>query len=562
MHARTRTEVQIPVKRHAVLALAMIGLLGAAPVQAHRVATAPNVGGFGAPQTVTSFSPVYNDDSNTDMQAYSILYTPLIWPSPEITVDWKLGLAESVHYNAARTVVTIKLKPRRWTDGTPVTAADVVYTWKLIEQQGKSYGLYGVGGMPYVIKQATAVRPDTVRFTLKHPVSEHWFTLNALSQLYPLPAQAWGHHSNAYFRSHETSMKLMHVSDGAYRLDGFVSGRYAHFSANPVYPGKLPVQRFALRFFPDWTTQFSALKTGELQIGEIPTPLYSAEHLVAHLPGYGNVAGKMGFYPYEFRMIRLNFRNPKIAFMRDPKIRQALQLSIPQQAIINVVFHGMGAASFTAVPPVPATYLSPAMKALDAHPNRDYDPTRAAHLLDKAGWKLHGGVRTKNGQRLEFTLLYLTGSQAQTEEAEMLKASWQKLGVIVHLNRMPQANLIAAVRGGKSEAAMLLWAYAPNMYPSGDGLFNASGVLASGFKSPMLNAAIHASIQPHGRKALWRYEALLVRQLPVLFLPVPGYLIKHDDCLTGLRQYLNPAAYIAPQALGWKTTATCAAVTS
>ncbi|WP_156782129.1 peptide ABC transporter substrate-binding protein [Acidihalobacter aeolianus] len=521
------------------------------------VATAPNVGGFGAPQTVTSFSPVYNDDSNTDMQAYSILYTPLIWPSPVITVDWKLGLAESVHYNRQRTVVTVKLKPRRWTDGTPVTAADVVYTWKLIEQQGRSYGLYGVGGMPYVIRQAQAISADTVRFTLKHPVSEHWFTLNALSQLYPLPAKAWGQHSNTYFRNHETDMQLMRVSDGPYRLDRFVPGRYARFSVNPYYPGKLPVRHFELRFFTDWTTQFSALKTGELQIGEIPTPLYSARRLVAHLPSYANAPGKAGFYPYEFRMIRLNFRNPKIAFMRDETVRQALQMTIPQQAIIDVVFHGLGAASFTAVPPVPDTYLSPSMKALDEHPNREYDPAKAARLLDQDGWKVHDGVRAKDGKRLEFTLLYLTGSRAQTEEADMLKASWQKLGVMVHLKRMPQATLLATVRSGKSEAAMLLWAYAPNMYPSGDGLFNASGVLASGFHDAALDTAINASIQPHGREALWHYEALLAKQLPVLFLPVPGYQVRHDACLSGMRDYLNPAAYIAPQALRWKTSGSC-----
>lgn len=526
----------------------------------HRVATTPNVGGFGAPQTITSFSPLYNDESNTDMEAYSLLYTPLIWPSPEIKVDWKLGLAESVHYNTTHTIVTVKLKPRRWTDGAPVTANDVVYAWRLIQQQGNAYGLYGVGGVPGVIKQVDAVTPDTVRLTLKRPVNENWFTLNALSQLYPLPAKAWGQHSNTYFRNHETSMKLLRVSDGPYRLDSFVSGRYARFSANPDYPDKLPVQRFDIRFFPDWTTQFSALKTGELQIGEVPTPLYSAKRLVAHLKTFENAEGKPGFLPYEFRMIWLNFKNPKMTFINERAVRQALQLAIPEQAILDVVFHGIGAANFTAVPPVPDTYLSPALRQMDAHPNRQYSLARATGLLDKAGWKLRDGVRMKDGKPLEFTLLYLTGSRAQTEEAAILKSSWQKIGVDVHLKRMPQATLLATVQPhGHWEAAMLLWSYAPDFYPSGDGLFNTGGGANFGqYSNAALDAAIDGSTQPHGREALWHYEALLAKQLPVLFLPIPGYLVKSDGCLGNMREYLNPTAYIAPQALDLKTSPACA----
>lgn len=398
-----------------------------------------------------------------------------------------------------------------------------------------------------------------MRFALKHPVNENWFTLNGLSQFYPLPAKAWGRHGNVYFRNHETDLKLMRVSDGPYRLDSFVPGRYARYSANPDYPEKLAVQRFELRFFPDWTTQFSALKTGELQIGEIPTPLYHAQHLVAHLHTFESVSGKPGFLPYEFRMIWLNFKNPKIAFMRDEKVRRALQLTIPQQAIIDVVFHGLGTASFTAVPPVPDTYLSPAMKDLDTHPNREYDPAKASRLLAGDGWKMHDGVRVKNGKRLEFTLLYLTGTRAQTEEADILKASWQKLGVVVHLKRMPQATLLATVQpNGHWETAMLLWSYAPDFYPSGDGLFNTSGGANFGqYSNAALDAAIKDSTQSRGRDALWHYEALLAKQLPVLFLPIPGYLVKSDGCLGNMREYLNPTAYIAPQALVWKPGTSC-----
>lgn len=456
--------------------------------------------------------------------------------------------------------MTIHLKHRFWSNGQPVTAGDVLYSLKLIRALGSSYVLYGFGQMPGIITRATAVGPHEVRLSLKHSVNPTWFTLNSLSQINPLPRQAWKPYSLKYLQTHETSAQLTSVVDGPYKLASFQSGQQAVFVQNPSYGGPAPaVKKFTLTFFPTWQQQFEALKTGQIQIGQVPTLLYNARALVNNLNTFKQTNGSTGFYPFEFRMIWLNFTNPKVAFLKNRDVRKALQFAIPQQAIINSVYHGVGAASFSAVPPKPATFLSPEIRRLNTHPGRSFSLKQAAALLTKAGWTDNGhGVREKNGKRLSFTLAYMSDNAAEKEVALILKEEWQKIGVRVRLHREPENLLLSQLHPhGQWQAIMLLWSYAPMFYPSGDGIFNTGGgANFGGFSDPTLDHIIANSTTQAGQRALWHYENRLYRDLPVLFLPVPGYLVKASGCLTHLRDYLNPTAYLAPQALGLR--ATCA----
>ncbi|APZ44146.1 peptide ABC transporter substrate-binding protein [Acidihalobacter ferrooxydans] len=531
--------------------LATHKVFAAAPTD---VAAPPDVGGFGAPTTVTSFLPIFNSLSNQDIEAYNILFTPLVWPSPTIGMDTQLSLASKISYSDNDKIVTITLKHRFWSDGRPVTSDDVLYTLKLIRKLGTSYVLYGFGQMPSIIKKATAPDAHTVRLLLKHSVNPTWFTLNALAQINPVPKQVWDKYSTTYISGHETSPKLTSVIDGPYKLASFESGRQAVFVENATYGGPATsVKKFTLTFFPSWEQQFEALKTGQIQIGQVPTILYQARAMVSKLQSYKQPNGQKSFYPFEFKMVWLNFTNPDVAFFKNREVRRALQLAISQQYIIDSVYHGNGAASFSAVPPRPDTYLSPEIKRLNAHPNEVYSPATAEKLLSAQGWNPSAsGIREKNGKPLAFTMSYMSGDAAQKQIALILQEEWQKVGVEVHLHREPENLLLSQLHpNGKWQAIMLLWSYAPMFYPSGDGIFNTGGGANFGaFSDPVLDKAIAASTTKAGLKGLWAYQDRLFHDLPVLFLPVPGYLVKSSTCLTNLETYLNPTAYLAPQALG------------
>ena len=517
------------------------------------VNTVPAVA-FQQPSPVTSFLPVFNNDSINDFQAQIQLYPPLLWIGNNLKIDWKRSIARSITVNEARTVYTVTLKHWQWSDGKPVTAADAAYDFRLIKEAGTSYQNYGIGGMPDEIAAFKVLGPYRFSVTLKHPANPTWFELNGLSQITPLPEHAWGQHSAAWFRNHETDLELVKVVDGPYRIAAFDPSRYLRFVANPHYSGepKPAIRHFNFHFYTNNEAAFSALKTGALDIGQVPFNLYRARHLVAGLKTF-STDGKKGAYGYGIWYVVLNFHNPKVSFLHDLKVRQALQYAIDQQAIIDVVYHGLASPSFSPVPPVPDTYLSPRLKYLDSHPRAMYDPAKARALLDAAGWKPGpGGIREKNGRPLAFQLIVMSGESAAVEEAQLLKQFWQAIGVDAHIRRMTFNQEIDTLVGPKSkwETAIIPWYYAPDYYPSGDGLLDTGGGSNNGgYSSPKMDALIRASTTEAGLEGLYAYEDYAATHMPWLWLPTPAYLVKYDPRLEGMSDYFSPVCELSPQTL-------------
>lgn len=123
------------------------------------------------------------------------MYRPLLWyggqSGNEFGLYNQISLADAPVYSDNDTVVTIKLKKYYWSDGTPVTARDVTFFFDLIAANKSYWGFYTPGEFPDNVKSVQAVNPQTVRFTLTKPYSPLWYSTNELSDLIPLPQQAW-----------------------------------------------------------------------------------------------------------------------------------------------------------------------------------------------------------------------------------------------------------------------------------------------------------------------------------------------------------------------------------
>ena len=538
------------------LTLAMMIALTAAPAAA-RAATPDTVTtvtgvGLAAPMNVNSLLPVVNNNSVGNFQAVIQMYRPLLWIGGDLKIDWANSIARSISVSADRTVFTVTMKDWKWSNGKPVTAADAAYGFDMIKAFGKRYPNYGIGGMPGIVKSFDVLGAHTFRVTLTHPVNARWFELNGLSQIIPAPRFAWGKYSIDYLFNHQTDPALVQVVDGPYKLERFAQGREVAFVANPAYSGHKPaIRHFVFKMITSSEAAFAALKTGQIQIGNLPATLYNARRLVSHLASMRTPGG------FAIAYLPINFTNPKVAFFRDLKVRQALQYAIDQPLIIKTVLHGLGTPSFGPVPSAPDTYLSPEMKKLVAHPLDMYQPQKARRLLDEAGWKPGpGGVREKDGKRLEFSLIVPSGNAARLATAQILKQEWQAIGVDMHIRQMTFNQEIATLQPHKDwDMAMIGWVYAPDYYPTGGGLFNTGGGSNyGGYSNPEMDRLIAATTRGKGLKTLYAYQNYVARQLPVLFLPVPGYLVKYDPQLAGLDKFYNPLGFMAPEYLSYKNT--------
>ncbi|MEJ2630447.1 MAG: peptide ABC transporter substrate-binding protein [Acidihalobacter sp.] len=512
------------------------------PQHGGTIVTVPGVG-LGPPAAINGFNYLLTS-SEYDFQAENIMYQPLLWIDGHQQVDWKQSIASGIKIGPDHRTYTITLSKKwHWSDGKPVTAQDVAYTYRMIVKLGSKFPNYGTGGIPTDVATVKVLGPYRLEIVTKQPVNADWFELNGISLLTPLPAHAWSAYSVKQLYDKLTNVGFFKVVDGPFKLQTFETGRYASFVPNPRYSGntKPYIDKLVIRFLSTPQAVFSALRTGEIQIGNLPYQLYPARRQLASLhttitaPSWG--FGYVGF----------NFSNPSIAYLRDARVRQAIMHALDQKLMIKVLYYGHGAPDFGPVPPVPATFLSPAAKQL--RQQGAYDPALSKKLLKEAGWKPGpDGYLVKNGHRLSFTTYVPPGS---TREPTLIKAMLAKVGIDMHISEKPFNQIIAQTSDPANHTWQSIYlAWTLSSYPSGETIWNCGGAFnAYHYCNKKMDRLITASTSHSGLDPLYRYQDYFTQQQPVVVLPAYDHIIKSSPLIHGVRKAFPPSGLMAPQYL-------------
>lgn len=127
-------------------------------------------------------------------QFQDLMYRPLYWFGSGSTpaLNTALSLAEPPVYDATAKTVTITLKDWAWSDGQPLTAANVLLWMNLLKADATKWAFWvpGSGALPQDVVNVTAHGAHTVVFQLNRDYNPQWFTDDELSQITPLPS-AW-----------------------------------------------------------------------------------------------------------------------------------------------------------------------------------------------------------------------------------------------------------------------------------------------------------------------------------------------------------------------------------
>jgi peptide/nickel transport system substrate-binding protein len=537
------------VSQRALRWLAALALIGASQVAGAHAATshAPTTGGtliyaenFGA---FDSFIPVVSPAEIVDDEAQVLLFRPLLWIGQQASIEWDRSIAKSISVSKDQTTYTVQMQPYMWSDGTPVTATDVLYCYNLMKEYGTKYAYYGIGGLPNLVKSFTVNSPTSFTIAMSKPFNPSYFELNGLAQLRPLPSHVWKNYNASYLLAHETDPATLSVVDGPFTLTKFVSGQYARFARNPAYSGhKAYLDTYIVQFISTDQAMFAALKTGAVQIGAAPFSLYNS---------WNQLSG-LGIYTYSifgFDYIEINYRNPATSFMQDVKVRQAMQMAINQPLMNKALYYGYAKSTYNPVPYSPSTYLS--LTAKRPAPTQ-YNPTAAAALLQSDGWKMVGGVRTKGNQKLTFTLEVFTGNGTALRQAEIIQQAYAALGIQIALKQVTFQAGIAQLAGHGTDwdAISIGWIFYPNFYPLGDGLFGTTGGSNfGGFSDPKMDAAITDGQTKPGLTGIYEYENYAEQAVPALFLDYPETVIRYSTKVQGIRQFFNPVYGFSPEFL-------------
>ncbi|MCU1492492.1 MAG: extracellular solute-binding protein family 5 [Acidimicrobiaceae bacterium] len=552
---------------------------------------------FALPPTVTPdyIFPFMTAQYLTNVNLYQfqqIMYRPLYWfgqgNSP--TFNATLSMANAPVFSNGGKTVTITMKNYKWADGKPVTARDVIFWMNIVKAEKSVYPLYVPGEYPDNIVKMAAPSPTKVVFTLDKAYSSTWFLYNELSQITPLPQQAWDKESATgavgnydespagaaavyKFLAQQSATPatyatnpLWKVVDGPFELKSFQTTGYSVFVPNPKYSGPVKAKYSQLIEQPFTTdsAEFSSLRAGTLDYGYIPTQDTSQIPLLKS-QGYTSspwIGWSINYFP-------MNYNNPKVGpIFKQLYFRQSVQYMVDQPTDVKKALFGYGYPTYGPVPIEPKNSLSTAQEASNPYP---FNPKKSASLLKSHGWNVKPGGTTTcakagtgasdcgagitKGEALSFNLQYASGQTYITQEMQQLKSNLAQVGVQLNLTSAPFNTVIANAAPCKVGPSCTWqmenwgqgWSYGPDYYPTGESIFaTGSGINEGSYSNTVNDANINATHTVSGTKVLDTYENYLASQLPDVWQPNPDFQVSEiRNTLKGVVQ--SPLLNFTPE---------------
>jgi peptide/nickel transport system substrate-binding protein len=314
-----------------------------------------------------------------------------------------------------------------WQDGKPLTAEDVVFTYKTIQNpDAKSPFFSAWQGI-----QVAAPDTHTVTFTLPNILASFPSSLTGgILPKHVLASVDVGSLRSAQFNTTEPMGSGPFAWHGVEVFGNDVEHREQRISLSPnsqYFKGKPKLGEFVIRTFLNEGHMLSSFNNGELtaMAGVQDLPEEQKKDLSIsqnNIPITGEV------------MVFMNNNDP---ILKDVQVRRALASATDQQAILNSLSYPSIAAK------------SPLLRTMVGYDpgivQRPFDIGAANTTLDASGWASGpGGIRVKNGQKLQITLNTLANIE-YANVASQLQKSWRQIGVEVTVSSLNQTDLQTAV---------------------------------------------------------------------------------------------------------------------
>lgn len=400
----------------------------------------------------------------------------------------------------------------RWSDGRPVTAADVVATVGVVQAAG-----FPDTRLSAAWKGVTATVADgALVFRLPSPRSSFAATLTDLPVV---PATSVAGRSLADLLSSAT--KPLPTSGAYHVVSSDAATIRLERSPAAVAEPSLRSLEFHLVATPD--DAISAFNAGQVDAVAATTPVQrAAASRVPHTHLYDMVS-------LRFVDLLLNARRPGLD---DPVVRHAIASTIDRSAVVQSALGGAGRPQVDAIPA--------GVLWITDRSGEQPNPGLSARALDAAGWTPGlGGVRLRGGQLLSYTL-YVPDAQPLPKVAAAIADQLRPVGISVTVLTSPAATFLQDVIATHIfDLAIADWDNGPDPDVSEYWRSNAAppnGVNVSGLPAdPFLDRALD-SLATETDAALRQAAAAQVNQrladdAPVVFLYAPTVSLAVDDAI-------------------------------
>ena len=417
----------------------------------------------------------------------------------------------------------------RWHDGVALTAEDLLFTLQVgRDREMSAFNTLAFGS----IEDARAPDPRTLTITWKEPFVDAPAVLDG-RPVGPLPKHLL---EDAYRGGKASFLDLPYwtsefVGAGPYRLREWAPGVSMLLEANGEYVlGRPRIDQIEVKFIPDANTLTANLLAGTVDVTNYLGSIDLGIQLRDQWRG-GTVAFNFGseawvaLYP--------QFVDPRPEIVTDLEVRRALAYAIDRQEIVDTLVAGLS--------PVPHSLLSPNQAAYRnieaAVPRYDYDPRRAAQMLEARGYRKgqDGIYYDEANRRLELEVRS-GAAEAGAKPASAVADYWRRLGVDATAVRpSPQQTTdveyvatfpaFLVISGSNDLSALRLLHSSATPLPS-----NNFRVTSSGNRSRYMNPEFDSLIEAY-------FKTLPVPER----IRVVGQIIRHiADQVTVLGMYYNP----------------------
>lgn len=346
------------------------------------------------------------------------------------------------HYEWSDDHKTLTLYLRRdavWSDGVPVSAEDVRWTWQAQTHEDVAWGY---ADMKEAIADIEVVDSHTVRV---HFTETSTSQLTDLNEGAILPKHAWSKLPFREWRENADWFLRNLVVNGPFILKSWRPQEEIILHRNESYfrPGLPYLDRVVLRVIPEKSSQILQLLSGELDFVDHIPPVEAirveqAEDLQV-----------IDYWHRQYDFICWNLANPLFA---DAQVRRALTMAIDRQSIIDTLLFGHAKLS-----------TSPIISSVWAH-NRQiepwpYDPDDARSVLAGLGWRDSDsdGILDRDGRRFSFELSTNADSRLRVDAAVMIQEQLRKAGIEARVRQMEFNTLIDKNIAHEFDATIGAW---------------------------------------------------------------------------------------------------------
>jgi microcin C transport system substrate-binding protein len=340
---------------------------------------------------------LYLDNNTFTSDLFSSLYESLLTMNP-LTPRQEPGLAERWAISDDKRTFTFWLNPKaRWSDGRPITAHDVKWTFDAIRNPANLTGAHK--SVFESFESITVVDDHCVRFAVKEV---HWRNLLTAGGFAILPKHAF-----EKLDFNKINFEFPVVS-GPYQLGEIKEGISATLKRRadwwnrqaPSQRGLCNFQSIKFKFFASPETGFEAFMKGDIDLFAVYSArLWMNETSTEKFARNWIVRQKVFNYePTGFQGFAMNLRRPPF---NDKRVRQAMALLLNRERMNSALMYDQYALS--------RSYYTDLYDTAHPCPNGPFtfNKERARRLLAEAGWKANPktGLLEKDGKRFEFRFL-------------------------------------------------------------------------------------------------------------------------------------------------------------